>query len=313
MKLQDAVVTVFAFVAALLLIPYVITWGMNGVGSRKPEKQELNYNISLEVSLGGEKQTMNLETYLLGMLPGEIDPDMPEEVIKAQAVLLRTKLCSEGDTLSPEELGAWYLGEEALKERWTQEDYEVNLEKYRQAIADTAGETLCYKDGYIKVKYHKSNGGMILGAKEVLGEEIPYLTEMESEKEIEGKDCIHMVEYDKAKLQELLGISFSEKTLEEQFFVKKMTEHGYVKELFAAGEILDTASAMGKLNISSPVFYLEYINDSVRIVSLGQGDPLGMSQYGASMEKGDYKEILKQYYPGTKIKQIYKKAASTKN
>ena len=250
---------------------------------------------------------MNLETYLLGILPVEIDASMPEEVIKAQAVLLRTKLCGEGSTLSPEELGDWYFGEEELKKLWGEENYESNLKRYREAIADTAGETLCYKEEYIRVRYHKSNGGMILGADEVLEEELPYLREMESEKQIEGKDCIHMVEYDRAKLQELLGVSFSEKSLEDQFFVKKMTEHGYVKELFAAGEILDTKTAMEKLQISSPVFYLEYLDQSVRIVSLGQGEPLGMSQYGASLEKGDYKELLLHYYPGTQIKQIYEK------
>ena len=94
MKLQDMIISAFAFVAALLLIPYVITWGMNGVGSMKQQTQQLNYNISLEVALQDGKETMNLETYLLGILPAEIDADMPIEVIKAQAVLLRTRLCN---------------------------------------------------------------------------------------------------------------------------------------------------------------------------------------------------------------------------
>ena len=40
MKLQDVVVTAFSFIAALLLIPYVITWGMNGVGSRTQEAEQ---------------------------------------------------------------------------------------------------------------------------------------------------------------------------------------------------------------------------------------------------------------------------------
>lgn len=311
MKLQEMVVTAFAFVAALLLIPYVITWGMNGVGSMKQQTKQLNYNISLEVALQDGKETMNLETYLLGILPAEIDADMPLEVIKAQAVLLRTKLCSEGAELSAEELGEWYLGESELKERWTEEKYEENIEKFRQAIAATAGETLCYKENYIIVKYHRGNAGMILSAEEVLDEKIPYLSQLESEKEIEEKDCVQMMEYDKTRLQELLGITFSEKTLEEQFFVKKMTEHGYVKELFVAGEILDTATAMEKLQLPSPVFYLEYLNDKVRIVTLGQGVPLGMSQYGASLQKGDYQKILDYYYPGTKIKQIYSTIKNT--
>lgn len=311
MKLQDMVVTAFAFVAALLLIPYVITWGMTGVGSMKQQTKQLNYNISLEVALQDGKETMNLETYLLGILPAEIDADMPLEVIKAQAVLLRTKLCSEGAELSPEELGEWYLGESELRELWTDENYETNVEKFREAIAATAGETLCYKENYILVKYHKGNGGMILSASEVLEENIPYLSQIESEKEIEEKDCVKMVEYDRTQLQDLLGITFSEKTLEEQFFVKKMTEHGFVKELFAAGEILDTQAAMEQLELASPVFYLEYLEDKVRIVTLGQGVPLGMSQYGASLQKGDYEEILTYYYPGTKLKQIYSIAKNT--
>lgn len=311
MKLQDAVVSMFAFVAAVLMIPYVITWSMNGVGTLKEEQQQLNYNISLEVALPEGNENMNLETYLLGILPAEIDADMPMEVIKAQAVLLRTKLCSEGAGFSPEDLGEWYMGESELKELWVEEDYEENLEKFRQAIAATAGETLCYKDNYILVKYHRGNGGMILSASEVLEENIPYLSEIESENEIEDKDCIKMAEYDKTQLQELLGVTFSEKTLEEQFFVKKMTEHGFVKELFVAGEILDTQTAMEQLQLASPIFYLEYLEEKVRIVTLGQGVPLGMSQYGASLQKGDYEEILTYYYPGTKLKQIYSTAKNT--
>ena len=51
MKLQDMIISAFAFVAALLLIPYAITWGMNGVGSMKQQTQQFNYNISLEVAL----------------------------------------------------------------------------------------------------------------------------------------------------------------------------------------------------------------------------------------------------------------------
>ena len=305
MKVQETAITVFGFIAAILLIPYVITWGINGVGTMKKEKKELNYNISLEVMIQEEKEVMNLETYLLGILPAEIDADMPLEVIKAQAVLLRTKLCSEGAQLTPEELGEWYLLEDELKELWTEESYETNLEKFRKAIADTAGETLCYKEEYITVKYHKGNGGMILSAKEVMDEEVPYLVQLESEKEIEEKNCVQMVEYDRGTLQQMLGITFSEKSLEEQFFIKNMTEHGYVKELFAAGEIYDTKSSMEKLQLVSPIFYLEYLEDRVRIITLGNGIPLGMSQYGASLKKEDYLKLLEYYYPGTKIKQIY--------
>ena len=61
-------------------------------------------------------------------------------------------------------------------------------------------------------------------------------------------------------------------------------------------------------SLASNNFYLEPYDGKMRMICLGQGNGLGMSQYGADQmakEGSGYQEILKYYYTGVKIKDIH--------
>lgn len=61
--------------------------------------------------------------------------------------------------------------------------------------------------------------------------------------------------------------------------------------------------------LASANFYLEEQEGDIRMITLGKGHGIGLSQYGANCmakEKYGYEEILEKYYPGTSLqKEIF--------
>ena len=85
----------------------------------------------------------------------EISADAPEECIKAQCVIARTNLKAAEET-GTELPGRMTMGE--LQELWG--DYFSEAEgKIKEAIQETDGETLQYRNHYIYAAYHAVSAG----------------------------------------------------------------------------------------------------------------------------------------------------------
>ena len=62
------------------------------------------------------------------------------------------------------------------------------------------------------------------------------------------------------------------------------------------------------LQLASNNFYFEQYKGNLRIICLGKGNGLGLSQYGADQmakQGKTYQKILKYYYPKTMIQKLY--------
>ena len=62
------------------------------------------------------------------------------------------------------------------------------------------------------------------------------------------------------------------------------------------------------LRLASNNFYFEQYKGNLRIICLGKGNGLGLSQYGADQmakQGKTYQKILKYYYPKTMIQKLY--------
>ena len=86
--------------------------------------------------------------------------------------------------------------------------------------------------------------------------------------------------------------------------IKEKTGNGYVKKV-QVGKYVMTGEAWAKcFQLNSTNFYLEPYDGKLRMVALGKGLGLGLSQYGANELAKDgksYKKILKYYYTGIQI------------
>ncbi len=133
---------------------------------------EKGYRGDLRIAKSGAKlQLVNvvpLESYLLGVVPGEMPKDWPLEALKAQAVAARTYAVSHFVKAK---------GFDLYSDWRSQVYYGVASEGPgpTRAVNETKGEILMYEGAPAQTFYFSSSGGRTLSSLDVFGMEIPYL------------------------------------------------------------------------------------------------------------------------------------------
>lgn len=115
----------------------------------------------------GSVVKLDLETYLMGVLPAEIyESRTPQEAKKAQAIAARTyalRAALDGTTLTDTPNHQAYSAEKA-----------AHSPHCARAIADTAGMVLMHDGKVIRCYYSSSNGGRTKRTDEVWSTKLPY-------------------------------------------------------------------------------------------------------------------------------------------
>lgn len=113
---------------------------------------------------------VDLEHYLYGVVPAEIESDAPLEAVKAQAVAARTfalknlgKNSKWGFDMTDTDSDQVYKG------------YDGERAYSNQAVDETKGKKMLYNGNPASVFYFGSSGGMTANVKDVWGSDIPYL------------------------------------------------------------------------------------------------------------------------------------------
>ena len=115
---------------------------------------------------------MDLEAYLLGVLPTQISMDDEKEALKAQAVILRTDILRRiGDkkNISQDSLPYKYESDDNLQEKLGDRKYKITDQSRKQAVGETTGEVITYEGKYIQPYFHGISVGTTLSAKEWFG------------------------------------------------------------------------------------------------------------------------------------------------
>jgi len=113
---------------------------------------------------------LNIEQYLYGVVPAEIEPDSPLEAIKAQAVAARTYTYKN---LKKNE--NWGFDLANTVEDQVYRGYDGERASTNRAVDETKGKKMLYNGSLANVFYFASSGGMTADIREVWGSEIPYL------------------------------------------------------------------------------------------------------------------------------------------
>lgn len=292
--MRERLTMVFAMLVLMVMIPYLGTMvltGTTGVVITSVEELETGKTVSLE--LDGQYIVMDVEAYLAGILPADMEGSDNLEAWKALAVIERTNIYKQMEgkgNIDESELGMVYLREEEICGLWGERNYEAYMNVVEKAILETVGITIQYDGEYIDALYHNVSIGSTVSAEELFGEGIPYLTSVVSSHDVESRDYMNITALSKDVVQELTVI--------------ESTEHGYVKRVRCNGEELTGEEAQARFQICSLNFYIEDMGEEFRIVSLGKGHGLGLSLYGAGMmakEGRTYEEILQYYYSGIQL------------
>lgn len=116
---------------------------------------------------------IELEIYLMGVVPAEMEAQWPYEALKAQAVIARTHAIMKAKS-GPHRKSGYHLCDSEHCQVYKGVNSEAN--STNKAVLETEGEVLTYHGKLAYAFYHSNCGGHIQASKEVTGwGDVPYL------------------------------------------------------------------------------------------------------------------------------------------
>lgn len=259
-----------AVLIIIILLPYIVTIFING-GSMKTDEKSDGFELLLK-------------DYCIRVLAAEVSSDYVEEMLKTQAVLVRTTVYKE-----VEELGKAILEKEdfysdaKIDARWYQ-----TLE---EAWDETEGEVVMYGETLALVPFHQLSNGKTRSGKEVLGsEDYPYL---------QIKECPVDVEAEKQMESRFIAV--------ENVKVDAYDSVGYALTVSVGAESCSGENFRDTYGLASSCFEVQDFEGRTRVITKGVGHGLGLSQYTANemaKEGKTYQEILQFFFEGTQIREV---------
>ncbi|MGN0243680.1 MAG: SpoIID/LytB domain-containing protein [Lachnospiraceae bacterium] len=294
-------------ITVIFLIPFFVSY-LFCKEQEKTTEEQLKSGIPIVVEVDGEKQEMDLEEYLIGILPSQISLDASEEMLKVQSVIARTnvqKQREETGSNQSSDLGFSFVTKQEMTRIWGREKTGEYRAKLMKAVRATFGQVLLYDDQYIDALYHGVSTGETVSAKEYLGEEIPYLVSVDAGYDIEAPDYLTAKEWEVEEVAEILkeySLVVPDSIIEKELSVGEKSEMGYVKTVVVGDRTVSGEDWQEMFGLNSPNFYIEMHKKKVRMVAIGKGHGMGLSQYSAQqlLKKGEnYQSVLTYFYPGT--------------
>lgn len=254
----------------------------------------------------------DMEVYLPMMLCREIPWDYEEEMLKAQAVLIRSSLYLR---LENKELDQTELKEnlENYKNNSQKEQYQMAYKRMEKAVNATKGQVISYQGEICSGVFHRVSAGQTREGSEVLQDtKMSFLKSVDSSQDIQSEDYLHGHYFTEEALKDRLleiypDIELSDQPLTEQIVVEKRDSQGYVLEIRVGNLTVPGEEFRNNLELSSSNFTVQNLDGKIRFLCKGLGHGLGLSQYGGNelaKEGKTYEQILFTYFPDVILKKI---------
>ena len=255
---------------------------------------------------------MDMEVYLPVMLCREIPWDYEEEMLKAQAVLIRSSLYLR---LENKELDQTELKEnlENYKNNSQKEQYQMAYKRMEKAVNVTKGQVISYQGEICSGVFHRVSAGQTREGSEVLQDtKMSFLKSVDSSQDIQSEDYLHGHYFTEEALKDRLleiypDIELSDQPLTEQIVVEKRDSQEYVLEIRVGSLTVPGEEFRNNLELSSSNFTVQNLDGKIRFLCKGLGHGLGMSQYGGNelaKEGKTYEQIIFTYFPDVILKKI---------
>ncbi|MDR0903182.1 MAG: SpoIID/LytB domain-containing protein [Ruminococcus sp.] len=253
-----------------------------------------------------------MRDYVIGSVFAEMNADFPPEALKAEALAVFT--CIVRETVkhrndSFDIADDFYIGyfTEGLARAFYTDGYETAYAKISTAVDEIMGSVIVFEDEPIAAPSFDCFTGKTEAAADV-----PYLTSVPSSGDVyspfyQTSESFTAAEIS-ARLSTEAGITLGGDPT-DYFEIIDITPAGTILTLRAGNSVISGEMFTEILNLRSPAFVIHYDNNTERIVitSIGNGDGIGLSKYGAKFmaENGsDYKEIILHYFHGVRIDKI---------
>lgn len=257
--------------------------------------------IKVKITSTGEIKSMDINDYLIGVVPSEMPPSHEIEALRAQAIVARTyayeKMGTNGhidcDICDNSAHCQAYYDIERIIQVWKNRGFNENLrkeylEKVKQAVYSTENIVAIYNNKLIKAYFHADSGGRTEDVSSIWGkQQIPYLVSVESLGEEEHKYYKTTVKLSVGDLENKLTQNTSKpcsvgNLTKDIVKIISYTKSGRVDQVDIAGNIYTANELRKALGLKSTNFTVEYKDGNVIFNVTGYGHGVGMSQTGAN-------------------------------
>jgi len=254
---------------------------------------------------------INLETYVAGVVSGEVSPKWPLEALKAQAVAARTYVLYKQVKNQDQPFDVF-----ASIQDQVYHGHATRPESVLRAIAETKGHVVTHDRRPIYAAYSSTAAGPTEDALFVWALDLPYL---------KGVECPFDDQAPRYNWRTSFTLEYLERQLRKEGYavgtVATLTPYTFtpsgrvdrVRLLHSRGEIIlrgqDLRRIVGYTKIFSTKFTITSVGAKVEVVGHGAGHAVGMCQWGMRemAELGyDYQSILRHYYPGTTLLPLHR-------
>lgn len=249
---------------------------------------------------------VDLEEYVKGVVPAEVNSAWHPEILKVQAIAARTyalyqhmlSATRDYDVVASTQ-DQVYRGRHGIDERVI------------QAVESTRGLVVAYQGAPIYAAFSSTAAGITEDAVNVWSKDLPYL---------KGVECPFDLESPFYQWQASVKLDTLEKNLRQQGFavgtISAITPLAYsragrvatIRIVHSSGELTlrgeDLRKTVGYTVVPSTQFIIESVGQDVVFSGYGAGHAVGLCQWGAKelAELGySFSSILRYYYPGTEI------------
>jgi len=250
---------------------------------------------------------LNIEEYLYGVLPKEINPDWPVEAMKAQAIASRSYALfnCKINRDKPFDLDATMFSQ--MYGGVSSENRKSNL-----AVDKTKGQVLFYNGSLVLAYFHSNSGGFLEDSENIWGIDLPYFEETRDQysENLPGYNWSYKISLkDICSALNDNGIRVNKVN---EIIPTRMSKYGRITKIFinhSEGKLELNGNTfrlmIGPGKIKSTLCEIKRKGDIVEFSGRGFGHGVGMSQWGAyTMAKKGYtcKDILAFYYKGTEVR-----------
>jgi stage II sporulation protein D len=280
--------------------------------------------LSIRIYLAKEKriETVPLESYVQGVLAGEMPIDFELEALKAQAIAARTyivrriglkdrsgMMAEQADVTDTVEHQV-YIPVAVLARKWTGEEKKENLAKLKQAAEETKGLVITYDGEPIQAAFFSTSNGYTENSEDYWAQSLPYLRSVASPWDVDiSPRYKETVQLTKREFYLRMGLSGKDAAARPSIKVTEKTDGNRIKTIKINGETFSGREVRERLDLASSLFTWRIQKDTITITTFGYGHGVGMSQWGANgmaQEGKKAEDIIRHYYTGTKVEQAWK-------
>lgn len=260
-------------------------------------KQTTEKDKIVKLSHHGVTQEIELEQYLMGVVPSEMPVTFELEALKAQAIAARSFVVSRNYMVDDTTSSQVYKDDATLQAQW-QNQYDEYRDKVKEAVLSTKNMVLMYEGNIVNATFFSSSNGSTNNAQDYWVSAVPYLVSVDSHWDNEIKqDNIRQASFTWNEVKNIIGEV-------NNIEIMAYFDNGYVKEVLVNDTYYSGRNIREMFQLSSSSFSITIDETGLLFETVGSGHGVGMSQYGAlgmALEGYTYDEILKHYYQGVEI------------